>query len=1155
VIAAQPILLLHLSDLHFGQYSRFAGRDLEGLGRTLSKNVQQARQDLQIGPNVGLVIVSGDLAETGLREEFRQAAVFLASLAEALDLDRRQFVFCPGNHDISWLECKAAESEYEAQCNRDGRRPVEADLRRQMDQRKFYYYNAFLCDFYGLARLNGLPRQELKNDGWLYDFPDLRLSVAALNSCERESHRSSDHQGALGAAQAQGLMDRWLTEPFSGFLKIVVVHHNPDRTTWSNVEAWRQLLQDNQLAPALILRYERDLAGFDDKQHLLSVVQDTKVQLVLHGHHHAVSDRAWTWKQPGMAHVLSAGSLGLESLRLPRDEPNHARLILLDPGAQPPMLTAHSLVYQPWSRPTGELVAGGFELDQGRSGVYRQPLFLPDGFLPANAPKRRGTGNKTARSGKTTRKAAGTRPAAPPSGGLKQMGAPRPQEVPGCRLVKTHGPFQERIFHSSWSPGGDRLALGFENGRILLVQPESGAQLLSLEGQVSSAHETIPLAWSPDGAYLAVGQRGHIQYWDVKEGKDVARLRGPEPLNAHLLAWSPDGSGLVAVLEGSQIYWLEPLTRSHLSLSFLGSAKVVHAVAWSPDSARLAVGTDRGLCILAVPGGKLGDAEPFPQPIRSLLWTADGQAIFGGCSDGSVRCLDLIYRHAQPLAGTSGPVGGLLLSPNEDLLGAKDVKGMHFWRWGHWQAPSASFDEPVRLSPYSALAADPSRPRFASLAGDGNAINVWEYDPAALAGRPPLTWPERTKGVTQVEFTLDLPRRSFKKARFLEVLREAGFDFSEAHLEVWEGSTHVRLTGAPEDLRRLVDALTRSEQRRNEFMARTMTIRITWESDGQRGELTRAAGAAATSSSSPPSPGVEGRTMKRTVLELDLVGYSDVARLLDENLGPQTVTALNDQIQGFVDRGLAGLGLARDNTVMATTGDGAILVFERAEQAHRFAQAVHEVVRDHNAANTLPAAKRLFRMGAATGKIDLRLRRAGGFDLAGIKIADAVRFEAAGKPGELLIDLATHADLPEDLQRQYAPEEPIRGKRGETYRCRRCVMDLSAAAELKKIAPASKPEDAPADRSKLNEALDRLKNSPGAERFQVLESMEKLSQPPYAIDHLMIAIGMPQSERPSNVPSHGEKCTQVFQWAEARGEKGLEKLKSFVQYFLSKYGL
>jgi hypothetical protein len=295
--------------------------------------------------------------------------------------------------------------------------------------------------------------------------------------------------------------------------------------------------------------------------------------------------------------------------------------------------------------------------------------------------------------------------------------------------------------------------------------------------------------------------------------------------------------------------------------------------------------------------------------------------------------------------------------------------------------------------------------------------------------------------------------------------------------------------------------------------------------------------------------------MKRTVLELDLVGYSDVARLLDENLGPQTVTALNDQIQGFVDRGLAGLGLARENTVMATTGDGAILVFERAEQAHRFAQTVHEVVRDHNAATTLPAAKRLFRMGAATGNIDLRLRAAGGFDLAGIKIADAVRFEAAGRPGELLIDLATHADLPEDLQRQYDPEEPIRGKRGETYRCRRCVMDPSADAELKKIAPASKPEDTPANRSALNEALDRLTNAPGAERFQVLESMERLSQPPYAIDHLMIALGMPPSERPNNVASHGEKCTHVFQWAEARGAKGLEKLKSFVQYFLSKYGL
>ena len=44
--------------------------------------------------------------------------------------------------------------------------------------------------------------------------------------------------------------------------------------------------------------------------------------------------------------------------------------------------------------------------------------------------------------------------------------------------------------------------------------------------------------------------------------------------------------------------------------------------------------------------------------------------------------------------------------------------------------------------------------------------------------------------------------------------------------------------------------------------------------------------------------------MRKTVVELDLVGYSTVARLLEEAAGPQSVAALNDQIQKVIDQGL-----------------------------------------------------------------------------------------------------------------------------------------------------------------------------------------------------------------------------------------------------------
>jgi len=43
--------------------------------------------------------------------------------------------------------------------------------------------------------------------------------------------------------------------------------------------------------------------------------------------------------------------------------------------------------------------------------------------------------------------------------------------------------------------------------------------------------------------------------------------------------------------------------------------------------------------------------------------------------------------------------------------------------------------------------------------------------------------------------------------------------------------------------------------------------------------------------------------MQKTILELDLIGDSDKARELEEQLGVSLVMQFNDQIQEFVDTG------------------------------------------------------------------------------------------------------------------------------------------------------------------------------------------------------------------------------------------------------------
>jgi adenylate cyclase len=178
-------------------------------------------------------------------------------------------------------------------------------------------------------------------------------------------------------------------------------------------------------------------------------------------------------------------------------------------------------------------------------------------------------------------------------------------------------------------------------------------------------------------------------------------------------------------------------------------------------------------------------------------------------------------------------------------------------------------------------------------------------------------------------------------------------------------------------------------------------------------------------------------SVTKTILEMDLVAYSDVARLLEENLNVEAVKVFQDQIQQFVDYGLSAIGLHRDDVVMSTAGDNAILMFDDATTMHEFAQAVQTQTLAHNSARSVESAKRWFRMGAATGIV---LVMPAERRIVGSTISRAVRLEAAAEIGQLLVDLPTFDALQGDLRGAYGDAYIVRGKRSERFEVRRCTL-------------------------------------------------------------------------------------------------------------------
>lgn len=238
---------------------------------------------------------------------------------------------------------------------------------------------------------------------------------------------------------------------------------------------------------------------------------------------------------------------------------------------------------------------------------------------------------------------------------------------------------------------------------------------------------------------------------------------------------------------------------------------------------------------------------------------------------------------------------------------------------------------------------------------------------------------------------------------------------------------------------------------------------------------------------------MDTRPVETVVVVVDLSRYSDICKQLEQQLGVEAVAALNQQIQLLIRTALAAAKVEFTRLPFKSTGDGAIIAIDGAEQATHFAGALHNVAEEHNRHRDVPLAQRHFRVGVWSGSIMLQPQRTEsgdfiGFDFAGTSIANAVRLESACRTGEVLISADTWAQLPQAMRSLYGKKETVRGKREEQFQAHRRVVvppapwdaDRKAAGGSTAAAPGS--QAAPTARSHLEQLLNIH-----SRRLQVLE--------------------------------------------------------------------
>lgn len=354
------VRILHLSDLHFGENSRFSSymedNSCEELGRQLHACVKTELKRLALQNEIHAVITTGDISQSADESEYRHALNFFQGISGGFGLPREKFVFSPGNHDISWQACRIIEgiAKYD-------KWPHDKYL-EELNKKKLERFRDFLKEFYG--KENPLPFIALTNDSVVYEWPELGLSVASLNSCEKESHKDADHVGHIGMDQLVALKRHWSGHDGT-VCRIVALHHNPFPNFESVAEQWKKDLakagRKKNVDSQLWQNFLADASGLTDgKEELKRLCSQVKVTLLLSGHYHKSQEEHWSWTdgEPGHTILACAGSMGLEKASLPWEQPNVIHLLRMQ--TEPKHLFIHPLLYNPHGHTPGKLGKGGF---------------------------------------------------------------------------------------------------------------------------------------------------------------------------------------------------------------------------------------------------------------------------------------------------------------------------------------------------------------------------------------------------------------------------------------------------------------------------------------------------------------------------------------------------------------------------------------------------------------------------------------------------------------------------------------------------------------------------------------------------------------------------------------------------------------------------
>ena len=208
-----------------------------------------------------------------------------------------------------------------------------------------------------------------------------------------------------------------------------------------------------------------------------------------------------------------------------------------------------------------------------------------------------------------------------------------------------------RVASVAFSHDGTLLATADQNGSTYLWTVPAGKLVGALTDPGQSP--LYVMAFSPDGATMAVGEQGSILLWNFAARTVTATLNEPSAQMTYSLAFSPDGTTLAASDSAGHIFmWNVATGKLIATLKDPGGSKDVATIAFSPNGATLAAadiyGHNTYLWNIAARTVTATLTDPNSSGVNAVAFSPNGATLVTGDNSGSIYLWTVTYRSAAP---------------------------------------------------------------------------------------------------------------------------------------------------------------------------------------------------------------------------------------------------------------------------------------------------------------------------------------------------------------------------------------------------------------------------------------------------------------------------------------------------------------------------